>query len=492
MNRTCNGSCVCVWGIQKVYFFLFSQGLHFTVNLTPMIRLGRTLARPILRSPPRWNFQKRNFTLSPRALGAVKGWGTVANIAAGAYIGGLVVCFGSLYLMYLDADERQHIPFELSFKDQINAVKAVSKDDVLKSPRYAVKHYRRLLIDLAQQEDPHLEFEESLPGGQRNYAVPLLSADALVYRKSADFANFYIDISLRYAKSLLAKGKLEDSLRILKYIIDDDEIFYKLGDAERMSQCCRLLARVTPNANDKVAYLQRLIDMLGSTFLRVNIDSQYLLQDNSRVTDELLLSLDSLALSYAKQSKELKGRAKTSALSAALNIYLANLKCVTQIQETIESGELTQALFPLFNCSADNLDILVAETKSHISEVMWAKGYKKNAVAWGEEVVEQLYLDNGNNPRASPILISVLDNLVAMYAQLKDKKAVVRCEELRQNLRVFEGEPLLWYDSVVHRFTKIIYYKGPLGIIEKALKERFGRPEKVPDIEEYEDEDEET
>lgn len=456
-----------------------------------MLRLGRApnAARALAR--PRMVFPTRKLNLSPRAMGAVKGWGTIANIAAGAYIGGLMVCLGSLYFMYHDANERQHIPFELSFSDQINVVKGVGKDDVLKSPRYAVKHYRRLLIDLAKQEDLELEFHETLSDGLRNYSVPLLSADALVYRKSADFANFYVDICLRYAKSLLAKGKLDESLSILKYIIDNDEIFYKLGDAEQMSQCCRMLAKVTPSASERVAYLQRSINMLSATFLRVKLDKNYLLQDNSRVTDELILSLDGLASSYAKQSKELKGSAKKDALSAALNIYLANLKCLTQIKETIDSGDLTQALFPLFNCDADNLEILVAETKSHISEVMWARGYKKNAVSWGEEVIEELYLDNGNNSRVSPILVNVLDNLVAMYAQLKDARAKQRCEELRLGLRVFEGEPMLWYDSVVHRFTKIIYYRGPLGIIEKALKERFGRPERIPDIEEYEDEDEE-
>lgn len=434
----------------------------------------------------------RLFSINPKYMGAVKGWGTIANIAAGAYIGGLLVCLGSLYFMYHDADVRQHIPFEIKFSDQITAVKGISKDDVLKSPRYAVKHYRRLLIDLAKQEEPDLEFKEMLADGLRNYAVPLLAAETLVYHKSAEFSNFYIDMVLRYAKSLLAKGRLDESIGILKYIIDDNEIFYKLGDAERMSQCCRLLSKVSPRPAERVAYLQRSIDMLSSTFLRVKIDENYLLQEDSRVTDELILSLDGLASSYARQSKELKGKPKQQALTAALNIYLANLKCVTHIKEVIESQELTQALFPLFNCDLDNLEIICAETKAHISEVMWAKGYKKNAVTWGEEVVDEIYFDNGNNARASPILLNVLDNLISMYTLLKDKNAVQRCEDLRQNLHVFDGEPMSWYDSVINRFTKIIYYKGPLGILEKALKERFGRPERIPDIEEYEDEDKET
>lgn len=392
--------------------------------------------------------------------------------------------------MYKDADDRQHIPFEISFGNHLTAIKGINKDDVLKSPRYAVKHYRRLLIELARQENPNLEFSETVDD-HRNYAVPLLDAETLVYRKSPEFSNFYIDMVLRYAKALLAKGRLDDSVAILKHIIDDDEIFYKLGDAERMSQCCRLLSKVTPKPDERVAYLQRSIDMLKTTFLGVNLDANYLVQDGLRVTDELMLSLDNLAASYARKSKVLKGSGHRQALTSALNIYLANLKCVSHIREVIESGELTQALFPLFNCALDNLDIICAETKAHICEVMWAKGYKKNAVAWGEEVVDEMYFENGHNPRVSPILMNVLDNLVVMYSHLNDKRLTLRCAELRHNLEVFEGEPMSWYDSVINRFSKIIFYRGPLGILEKALKERFGRPEKVPDIEEYEDEDEE-
>lgn len=450
--------------------------------------------RTPLRSPVRsfgWTRNARHFSLNPRYMGAVRGWGTIANIAAGAYLGGLLVCFGSLYFMYHDADARQHIPFEISFDNQILAVKAISKDDVLRSPRYAVKHYRRLLIELAKEENPELEYSETLADGLRNFAVPLLTPETLVYHRLADFSNFYIDMVLRYAKSLLAKGQLHESVAILKYIIDDNDIFYKLGDAERMSQCCRLLSKVSPSTDDRVAYLQRSIDMLSATFLRVKIDDSYLLQEDSRVTDELLLSLDGLASSYARQSKLLKGKPQQQALTSALNIYLANLKCVTRIRDVIETGELTQASFPLFNCDLDNLEIICAETKAHISEVMWAKGYKKNAVSWGEEVIDEIYFDNGNNARASPILVNVLNNLISMYGQLRDKRNVQRCEELKNDLHVFEGDPLTWYDSVINRFSKIIYYKGPLGILEKALKERFGRPERIPEIEEIEDEDEE-
>lgn len=407
---------------------------------------------------------------------------------AGAYIGGLFVCLGSLYLVYYDADSRQHIPFELSFQEQTNAVKAISKDDVLKSPRYAVKHYRRLLIDLALAEDPDLNFSEENPDGSRNYSVPLLSSEALVHHRSKGFANFYIDMVLRYAKALLAKGELNASVAILLNVIDDNEIFYKMGDAERMSQCCRLLSRVCYAHEDRIYYLQRAVNMLEATFLRIKTDN-YLIQDGSRITDELILCLNDLALCHAKLSKSLNKKEKKQALLQALNIYLANLKQVTNIKTQIDGGEVTQASFPLYNCDNDNLTMTQAEIKAHISEVMWAQGYRKHAVAWGEEVVDDIYFDHSNLARASPILISTLDNLIAMYGQLGDKKAKLRCQTLKQDLTIFETEPASWYDSVVNRFTKIIYYRGPLGVLEKALKERFGQPQRLPEIEEYEEED---
>lgn len=424
------------------------------------------------------------------AFGA--GWGTALNIFAGAYFGGLIVCAGSLYLVYHDADTRQHIPFELAFADQLTAVKAISKDDVLRSPRYAVKHYRRLLLALAQHEDSALEFAETHADGLRNYAVPLIAAPALLRFHSKDFANFYIDIVLRYAKALLAKGQYDVSVALLQNVIDDDDLFFRVGDPERMAQCCRLLSKVCPSTDDRVRYLQRTVGMLAATVSNVLLDADYLLRDGSRITDELLLALDGLACNYARMSGENRPRGvKKHALTQALNIYLANLKVLSSIKQSLDMGELTQAAYPLFNCDEKNLNMAIAETKAHISEVLWAKGYKQNAVAWGEEVVEEVYFDHSNNARASPLLISVLSNLVTMYAKLKNVPEKERCEDLLKNLSVFMGEPMSWYDSVVNRFTRIIYYRGPLGVIEKALKERFGAAQPLPDIEEYEDEDEE-
>lgn len=457
-----------------------------------MLRLALNLGRrlPQARAFPRTkNFQaipRRH--LSGNALGSLRSGGLIANIFAGAYLGGLVVCFGSLYLLYHDADKRQHIPYLVGLENTVIAVKGIGKDDVLQLPRHAVKHYRRLLIKLGEEIDPDFLFEETV-NGERQYRVPLVSSDALLRKKGADFANFYIDIVLRYSRALLSKEHVLESISMLKQILDNDEVFYRLGDAERMSQCCRLLSDISPSDPEKEYYLKRAIDMLSLTFLRVNL-KDYLLQDDLRVSDELIRSLNSLAFVYATESKTAKNKKqKNELLSKALNIYLANLKSVTSIEKVIFSGELTQASFPLFNCEEDNLRMLSAEMKSHISEILWAKNFKDSAVAWGEEVVDEIYFDHRNIARATPVLVSVLDNLVVMYGKLKDKKSQERCLALREELREFDRDPPSWYDSVVNRFTKIIYHKGPLGILEKALKERFGPPERVPEIEEHEDED---
>lgn len=446
---------------------------------------------PIIRPPPRISIltQSRSIKLSASQLGAVKGWGFVINIVAGAYIGGLLVCFGLLYLLYLDANDRQHIPFELSFKNQITAVKAVNKDDILKSPRYAVKHYRRLLIELAKSEEPELQFDENLDTNR--FVVPIIDPEVLIYEKSNDFSNFYIDIVLRYAKALLAKGELDTSIYVLQRIIDDDQLFYKLGDAERLSQCCRLLSKVCPRNEDKIAYLERSIDMLRSTFTSLVLDVNYLVQDNSRITDELMLCLNGLAFTFAKSSSAQKKKEKDLYLSKALNIYLANLKKLTLIQQNLADANHTQANYPLFNCDSSNLKMLNAEIKAHISEIMWAKGYKKNAVSWGEDVIEEIYFDHSSDTRASPILINALRNLIVMYDSMNDVRSRKRCEKLIDELSVFELDNSSWYDSVINRFCKIIYNKGPLGIIEKSLSERFGRPKPIPEIEEFEEEDEE-
>lgn len=430
---------------------------------------------------------RRQLSLSVGQRGFLRGWSPVVNILAGAYLGGLLVCGGSLYFLYFDANARQHIPFELLFSDQITAVKAINKDDVLESPRYAVKHYRRLLINLAKASG--LEFDDEKL--ENRYEIPIIDANLLIEGHSVDFANFYIDIVLRYSKALLAKGELHSSIRMLKSIIDNDAAFQHIGDAEKLSQCSRLLSKISPDADDKVKYLTRSIDMLEKTFASVKLDDNYLLQDDSRVTDELIACLNALAFVLATSSKnpKLKRSVKEDLLSKSLNIYLSNLKILTHMNDTITSGELTQASYPLFNCELNNMIMTLAEIKAHISEVMWAKGYKKNAISWGEQVIEDIYYNHSNSSRASPILTGVLQNLITMYTKTKDKQNKEKCEKLVVELAVFDNDPKSWYDSIINRFCKIIYNKGPLGIIEKGISERFGSPQRLPELEEFEEED---
>lgn len=421
----------------------------------------------------------------------LQGLGTVVNALALAYAGGLVVCGGALYFLYSDANSRQRIPYELGIDNTILTVKAIGKDDVLESPRYAVKHYRRLLIELAKKEIPDLEFEENLPDGLRNYVVPLLPATILFDKKSSKFANFYVDIVLRYARALLAKGLLQEPTLLLKRMVDDDEIFNSIGSPERMSQCCRTLSKICEDPEEQLQYLKRSVKLLTDTFRSLDVDSEYLLSADSQLTDELLRSLNAIAFFRARTASNLPKRQKAKSLDQALNIYLANLRVLSSIQQQITTRERTQASFPLINCDLDDLNMGVAEIKAHISEIFWARGHKESAIAWGEEVVHEIYFDNTRVAKASPILAGVLGNLRLMYTKLNRPEDVQRCEALQNDLFFFDKGRSAWYDSLIQRFTKIIYYRGPLGVIEKALKERIGPAQPLPDIEEYEDEDEE-
>ncbi|OBA21632.1 hypothetical protein METBIDRAFT_41305 [Metschnikowia bicuspidata var. bicuspidata NRRL YB-4993] len=443
---------------------------------------GRQAASPM---------QARQLTLSPGAAGALRGYGTIVNIFAGVYFGGLVACASSLYFLYKDADSRQEIPFLLSLEDQILTVKAIGKDDVLKSPRHAVKHYRRLLLNMAKAETPGLQFDETLPDGTINYAVPLLPADVLVQPKHAELSNFYIDMVLRYSKALLAKNQPDTSVAILKAVIDNDDIFYRIGDAERMGQCCRVLSAVCPSAEDKVAYLQRSIHMLQQRFGSILLDLQYLLQDRTTISNELVLSLNALAFAYALQAQAAPRRQRPVFLTRSLNIYLANLKAVSAVREKLARGEITQAAVPLFDCQPANVEATEAEIKAHVAEILWAKGYQKQAVAWAEELVQATFYDKGNNARVSKVVSDTLDDLIVMYGKLKNPAAQERCRQAKSEVAVLEYDENSWYTSVIQKFTKVIYYKGPLGIIEKGLKERFGPEQPLPELEEFEEEDQE-
>lgn len=434
---------------------------------------------------------QRNLTLSPLQIQAIKGWGPIVNILGGAYIGGLIVCLGLLYFLYYDADSRQPIPFELLFANQISAVKALNKDDVLKSPRYAVKHYRRLLLELAKHEDKNLEFDESDPINK--YRFPLIDSETLVFHKSKKFSNFYIDMVSRYAQALLAKGELDVSIEILHKLVFDDEIFFRLGDSERLSQCARLLTKITPGFEQKLQVLERNISMIKSTFPSIALNKDYLLQANSTITNELISCLDDLAFIYARESKaDIPRKQQDQWLTKSLNIYMSNLKAIQQVSARIQNGEATQNTFPLFNCQTDNITILMNEQKSHISEIIWSKGFRNNAIAWNEQIVDDIYYMNSTSSRVSTLLYYVLLNLISMYQQLNNPKAEKRCLELKRNLNLAESSDTSWYDATINRFCRIIYNQGPLGVLSKGVSERFGPSKRIPELEEFEDEDEEV
>ncbi|EGW34972.1 uncharacterized protein SPAPADRAFT_48031 [Spathaspora passalidarum NRRL Y-27907] len=430
--------------------------------------------------------QSRSIRLSAEGVRVAKNYRYIMSVLAGVYVGVGIVSLGSFYFMYHDADTRQPIPFELSFQNQVTAVKAINKDDALKSPRYAVKHYRRLLIELAKEVDPSVD-ENSLGP----FEVPIIDSDTLVHKKSNKFSNFYIDIVLRYAKALLAKGQLEVSMDVLSKIINDDVLFYKLGDTEKLAAGSRLLAKVSPDPEQKQYYLKRAINMLRKFYPSIIVDQDYVLAENSNISDEILNCLNDLAFQYASASKSTKNKKqKEELLSNSLKIYLANLRCLNIIREGLETQTKTQVNFPWFNCDRENLIISICELRAHISEVMWAKGFKKNAIGWSEEVVEEIYYDRQSSAKASPLLINVLNNLVAMYDDIKDTASKNRCEKLRSELKVFDFEvSTKWYDDLIKKWSKIMYKDGPIEILAKPLRERFGFGERVLDIEEYEDED---
>lgn len=435
--------------------------------------------------------QRRTLKLSANAVAGLKSYGTIINILAGAYIGGLIVSLGSFYFLYHDANERQTIPFEISLEDQIEAVKAINKDDVLHKPNYAVKHYRKILFDLAKQTDPTIDDSQF-----ESYNIPVIDSQVLVYDKSNKFANFYIDMILRYSKALLAKGELDTSISTLRKIIDNDLIYYKLGDAERLSECSRLLAKVSLNPEDRIQILQRSIDMLSKTYSSIQINDDYTLKQNSKVSDELINCLNDMAFQLAKVSQEASKKKQKPILNESLAVYLSTLQSLTSIRENLETHKANQSNYPLFNVDRENLITQICSIKAHISEILWAQGFKKDAINWSEEILNELYYDHASSSKVSPILENVLANLIDMYSIEKKPTDIERCQELKKGLKKFEksddmeGKLKDWYESVINRWSRIIYDQGPLGIILVPLQERYGPAKKIRELEEIEKEDE--
>ncbi|KAI5953371.1 hypothetical protein KGF54_002742 [Candida jiufengensis] len=434
--------------------------------------------------------QRRNIKLSANTLSGLRSYGPIVNGIAAVYAGGLIVTLGSLYFLYKDANERQKIPFELTFQDQIEAVKAVNKDDVLQKPRYAVKHYRKLLFNLAKEVDPTLK-EENFG----KYEIPIIDAETLVFKKSNKFSNFYIDLILRYSKALLAKGELDESINTLRKIIDNDLIFYKLGDAERLSESSRMLARVYQNPKDKIDALERSIDMLSHTYSSIQLNKDYTLKDNSKISDELINCLNDLAFQFAKESQS--STLKKELLNQSLAIYLSNLKTLSSIQEKILSKTSNQMHYPLYNVSPENLEFQISSIKAHIAEILWAQNYKQESIQWNEELLKDLYYKNATSSNLNQVLSKSLDNLINSYAILKKPQDIERCQDLKKGVKKFVATGKVddngtsdWYESIVRKWSTIIYDQGPLGIILKPLQERYGPGQKSRELEEIEKEDE--
>lgn len=425
-------------------------------------------------------------------LGTVK---YIIQALTGIYCGIVLVSLGSFYILYQDANDRQYIPFwDTSLDDKINSVLAINKEEVCESPKHAIKHYRRLLIELAKQEYPDLNEDQF----DNKFNVPILSNEFLMQNKTPKFINFYIDMILRYCKCLLSKGQVEVSIGLLSKIVNDEFLFYKVGDAEKLSGSSRILAKITNDPEQAIPILTRTIDMLTKNNRSMIIDDNYILDQNSRVSDELISCLNDLASNFAKLSKSSKisKKQKSELLNKSLQIYLSELRSLQDMRSSIELGKSNQANYPLFNCERANLVTMINTIKAHISEVMWVKGYKENAIDWSEQVLNDLYMDRFSDSRIGPILLHVLNNLELMYGNTKQSKDIERIKQLKHDVRIYDirnkFDNLSWYEKTLKRMSKVIYAKTPLGLIERSLKGRFDPNQRIQDLEEFEDEDDES
>ncbi|EER31988.1 conserved hypothetical protein [Candida tropicalis MYA-3404] len=420
----------------------------------------------------------------------------IIQALTGIYCGIVIVSLLSFYILYQDANDRQFIPFwDTSIDDKLNSVLAINKDEVCESPRHATKHYRRLLIELAKQEYPDLNEDQF----DNRFNVPILSKDFLIQEKTPKFINFYIDMILRYCKCLLSKGEVEVSIGLLSKIVNDDFLFYKVGDAEKLSSSSRILAKITNDPEQSIPILTRTIDMLVQNHPNsMKIDDNYILDANSKISDELINCLNDLASNFAKlsKSKRISKKQKSDLLSKSLQIYLSELRSLQDINKSIELGKANQASYPLFNCERANLTTMINTIKAHISEVMWAKGYKDNAIDWSEQILNDLYMDRYSDARIGPILLNVLNNLELMYGNMKQPQEIERIKQLKHDVRIYDirnkFENISWYDKTIKKMSKVIYAKTPLGLIERSLKGRFDPNQRIQNLEEFEDEDDES
>jgi hypothetical protein len=296
---------------------------------------------------------------------------------------------------------------------------------------------------------------------------------------------------------LLSKGEADISIKLLSQVVNDDFLFNKVGDAEKLSASSRILAKITNDPERAIPILTRTIDMLTTNNRSLRVDDNYVLEERSKVSDELVNCLNDLASSLAKLSKSPKTskKQKGELLNKSLQIYMSELGSLQEMRTSIELGKTNQATYPLFNCDRANLVTMINTIKAHISEVMWAKGYKENAIDWSEQILNDLYLDRFSDARVGTILLHVLSNLELMYTNVKQPEDVERVKQLKHDVRIYDVrnkfDNLSWYDKTLKRMSKVIYAKTPLGLVERSLKGRFDPNQKIQELEEFEDEDDE-
>ena len=86
--------------------------------------------------------------------------------------------------------------------------------------------------------------------------------------------------------------------------------------------------------------------MLIETNKSMQIDNDYILLENSKISDELINCLNDLASNLAKLSQS-QSQGQQELLNQSLQIYLSELRSLQTIRLKIESNQANQATYPL-------------------------------------------------------------------------------------------------------------------------------------------------
>ena len=103
--------------------------------------------------------------------------------------------------------------------------------------------------------------------------------------------------------------------------------------------------------------------MLIETNKSMQIDNDYILLENSKISDELINCLNDLASNLAKLSQS-QSQGQQELLNQSLQIYLSELRSLQTIRLKIESNQANQATYPLFNVDRANLIGMINTIKS--------------------------------------------------------------------------------------------------------------------------------